>query len=122
MHASNERGTYGDCVFTTASNGRARDEPTPKIFGFAAQLPARAKYVVVLTKADKRKGTGGADAAERAVRDAMRDAGVAAAVVDATAVVRTSSFTRKGRDEMWRQLRRVAMPPPPSTQDPNWAP
>lgn len=70
-------------------------------------------YAVVLTKADKRRGRGSTDKAEREVRAALELAGCLAH----TRVVRTSAKSRLGRDEMWRLLKRVVLPGDPLPEE-----
>ena len=57
---------------------------------------------MVLTKADKRESS----AATHAVQKAFRESGCSVE----TPIVYTSSVSRKGREAMWRFLRRVADP------------
>ena len=62
----------------------------------------KAKYVVVLTKADKNdKGVKGCVLED--VRATMREAGVAG-----SPIIQTSSETRMGRGDIWRFLRLAA--------------
>lgn len=72
-------------------------------------LPSRAKYVVVLTKADKnvkgtKKNTGKVDPdVMRSLRQTMKENKVKNAPV-----ILTSADTRLGRDDLWRYLRLAA--------------
>ena len=83
-------------------------------------VPLGWTYAVVLTKADKRRGRGSTDRAERDVRAALERA----VCLAHTCVVRTSAKSRLGRDEMWRLLKCVVLPDvlPDDSDDPLPAP
>jgi GTP-binding protein len=69
-------------------------------------LPARANYVIVLTKADKNvKGAPGkvSDAVMQSLRTAMNENGVGK-----RPVILTSANTKLGRDDLWRYLKLAA--------------
>lgn len=69
-------------------------------------LPAKANYVVVLTKADKNiKGAPGkvSKDVQQALRDAMNENGVGK-----RPVILSSSNTKLGRDDLWRYIKLAA--------------
>ena len=75
------------------------------------------QYVMVLTKADKKdshkalvRAAGGRSLAADAIRGALVESGFAPEAAAQVPVVLTSSVSRRGRDEMWRLLRRAADP------------
>ncbi|KAG5177130.1 P-loop containing nucleoside triphosphate hydrolase protein, partial [Tribonema minus] len=68
-----------------------------------ARLPSYARYVIVLTKADKQDNTVSAGVMAATIT-ALREAGV-----ENAPVVITSAETKLGRDAMWRYLRLAAL-------------
>ena len=92
----------------TSAEGGERSGGGGDVDGGGA-VPLGWTYAVVLTKADKRRGRGSTDRAEREVRAALGRAGCLAH----TRVVRTSAKSRLGRDEMWRLLKCVVLPDDP---------
>ncbi|CAM9284812.1 unnamed protein product [Ectocarpus sp. 12 AP-2014] len=73
------------------------------IMKLMAELPDTARYVVVLTKADKSDNSVSRQVLEGVVA-ALREAGVSR-----TPVVLTSAASKLGRDGMWRYLRLAAL-------------
>ncbi|CAM9612596.1 unnamed protein product [Scytosiphon promiscuus] len=73
------------------------------IMKLMAELPDTARYVVVLTKADKSDNSVSRQVLEGVV-GALREAGVSR-----TPVVLTSAASKLGRDGMWRYLRLAAL-------------
>eukprot|EP00903_Cladosiphon_okamuranus_P009791 g9308.t1 len=73
------------------------------IMKLMAELPNTARYVVVLTKADKSDNSVSGQVLDGVV-SALREAGVSR-----TPVVLTSSSSKLGRDGMWRYLRLAAL-------------
>ncbi|CAM9650967.1 unnamed protein product [Discosporangium mesarthrocarpum] len=73
------------------------------IMKMMAELPPTARYVVVLTKADKSDNSVSKQVLSSVV-GALRDAGVSR-----TPVLLTSASSRLGRDGMWRYLRLAAL-------------
>ncbi|CAN0061028.1 unnamed protein product, partial [Laminaria digitata] len=72
------------------------------IMELMAGLPETARYVVVLTKADKSDNSVSREVLESVI-SALREAGVSR-----TPVVLTSAASKLGRDGMWRyELRRI---------------
>lgn len=65
---------------------------------------AQLEYVVVLTKADKNEGK-----VKREVLNQVRQAMAFAGCPPDARLVPTSSKSRMGRDELWRQLRGVML-------------
>ena len=75
-----------------------------EIMRLMASIPDRVKYVVCLTKADKR------DNRYREAAFAVKDAFAETGCDPQTPVLLTSSTSRLGRDQLWRYLRLASNP------------
>jgi len=73
-----------------------------ELISLVRQAPSYVKYVVVLTKADKKKGRV-SEEVKRNLKKTMEENGVGDAPV-----VTTSAESRLGRDDMWRYLKLAA--------------